>query len=158
MNGARAAALRAAPRLALVAVMPLLAPLGGCVSGSFSHRSIDEPIAGERLAALQPGATTLGDALERLGAPNRVYEYRLAADGTAGMALLWFWRDAAGWGLSFSVGRDDVPGSVSIDRLSADLPACMLWFGPDLVLERWRKGTVGDLAPARRRATPPADG
>ncbi len=148
MTARRAAALLAAA----------LAPLSGCVTGSYSHASVDEPIAAERFAALQPGTSTLAGCLAELGAPNRVFEYAVAADGAAGMALLWFWRDASGWGIEVSGFTDDAPGSVSIDRLAAELPGGMLWFGSDLVLERWRLGKVGELAPARRRASAPPDG
>jgi hypothetical protein len=138
-------------------LLAVLAPFGGCVQGSYSGQSIDEPIVAERLAALQPGTATLASCLDALGAPNRVYEYRLQADDTSGMALLWFWRAETGWGIEVS-GTDDVPGSVSWDSAAADLPGCMLWFGPDLVLERWRAGPVGELAPARRRPTPRTEG
>ncbi len=130
---------------------PLLLALGGCVTGSYEHVVVDEPVAATGLAALQPGTDTLATCLHRLGAPNRVFEYRATADGRAGMALLWSWRHAAGWGIDVSSGDDSVPGSVSFDALATELPACMLWFGPDLVLERWRAGTVGDLLPGRRR-------
>jgi hypothetical protein len=131
--------------------------LAGCVSGSYSRASVDEPAGTDGFAALQPGTTTLAACLARLGAPNRVYEYQVAADGTSGMALLWFWRDEAGWGLEVS-GGEDVPGRVSFDRGAADLPGCMLWFGRDLVLERWRQGPVGELAPSRRRPSVPGGG
>lgn len=137
---------RALPAAALAAA----ASLAGCVSGAYWHGSVDEPIAAERLEALRPGVATLGRCLDALGAPNRVFEHRVAADGTSGVALLWFWRDAAGWGLEVS-GGDELPGSVAVERDAADLPGCVLWFGSDLVLERWRLGTVGELAPTRRR-------
>ena len=123
----------------------------GCVQGSYNHVSVDEPVRAEQLSALQPGQSTLADCLRDLGAPHRVFEYRVADDGQAGMALLWFWRDAAGWGIDVSGGTRDASGSVSFDQLSTDLPGCLLWFGADLRLERWRTGTLGDLLPGRRR-------
>jgi hypothetical protein len=134
-----------------------LAPLAGCVTGSFERALVDEPIPAERLAALRPGADTLAACLERLGAPNQVFEYRVAPDGSAGMALLWFWRGASGWGIDVSGGDEAAPGSVSWDALATELPGCMLWFTPELVLERWRQGLVGDLAPERRRPASPPD-
>ncbi len=137
---------------------PLLLGAAGCVTGSFSRKSYDDPIGAQQLAALRPAADTLTSCLAALGAPNRVFEHGLRADGTAGMALLWCWRDASGWGLQVSVGTEDASGSLSIDRVSTDLPGCMLWFGPDLVLERWRSGLVGDLVPSRRRPTMAIDG
>jgi hypothetical protein len=131
-------------------VVPLAA-FGGCVTGSFDRAVADEPIPAAVLATLQPGADTLATCLQRLGAPLRVVEYDVAADGSSGMALSWQWRDTAGWGLDVSSGDDAVPGSVSWDSESAELPGCVLWFGPDLVLERWHAGLVGDLRPGRRR-------
>lgn len=132
--------------------------LGGCVTGSWNHVVVDEPIAADVVASLRPGVDTLTECLDRLGAPSRVYEYAVARDGSSGMALLWCWRDATGWGLDVSSGDDNVPGSLSYDGLSTDLPGCVLWFGDDLVLARCRCGTVGELLPGRRRPSAPADG
>jgi hypothetical protein len=134
---------------ATAAAMALLAT--GCVNGSYSHISVDEPVPSEWLAALQLGTDTLGTCLGRLGAPHRVFEYQVGPDRTSGMALLWFWRDAAGWGVQVSAGAKDISGSVSFDQLSTDLPGCMLWFGPDLVLQKWRAGRIGDLLKGRVR-------
>ena len=136
-------------RRALAPAALLLA--ASCITGSYSHVCVDEPLPSEWLAALQPGTDTLGSCLDRLGAPHRVFEYRVGPDRTAGMALLWFWRDAAGWGVQVSAGTKDVSGSVSFDQLSTDLPGCVLWFGPDLVLEKWRAGKIGDLLRGRTR-------
>jgi len=33
----------------------------------------------------------------------------------------------------------------------------MLWFGPDLGLERWQQGLVGELLPGRLRRSSPSD-
>ncbi|MBL8754411.1 MAG: hypothetical protein JNK15_14000 [Planctomycetes bacterium] len=143
MNGAA----RAAATLALLAT-------GGCVTGNYGHVSIDEPIADERLGPLVPGRATLADCLAALGAPNRVFEYAVGSDGASGMALLWSWRDQAGWGLDVSSGDDSIPGSVSFDAVTAELPGYMLWFGPDLVLQRARRGLVGELVPGRLRPSP----
>lgn len=136
-----------------LAALPLLALLtnGACVTGSYERGIVDEPVAANALDALRPDVDTLASCLQRLGAPNRVFEYHVAADGSAGMALLWFWRDEVGWGIDVSSGDDSVPGSMSFDQAAADLPGCMLWFGPELRLERWRQGPVGELAPKKRR-------
>lgn len=134
---------------------PLLAALlAGCVTGSYSHTSVNEPLPQEWLAALQPGTDTLASCLERLGAPNRVFEYRVGPDRTSGMALLWVWRDEAGFGVEVSGAVKDISGSVSYDQLNKELPGCVLWFGPDLVLETWRQGRIGDLLPRRARPSP----
>lgn len=43
------------------------------------------------------------------------------------------------------------PGSLAFDRTIADVPGCVLWFGPWLVLERVHSGKVGDLEAHRVR-------
>lgn len=137
--------------LAAVLLAALLTAASACVRGTWSRRTVDEPVPPAVLAALRPGEHDLGACLAALGAPNRVFEYRVAPDGTAGMALLWYWQDQSGWGIDVSSGTDDAPGSFEYDESDAALPGCMLWFGPDLLLERWRSGPVGDLHPGRVR-------
>ncbi|MBL9078837.1 MAG: hypothetical protein JNL08_15130 [Planctomycetes bacterium] len=137
-------------RVVAIAALSLAA---GCVQGSYDRAAFDEPIAVERLQALRPGQDDLRRCLAELGAPHRVFEHAVAADGSAGVALLWYWRDQTGFGVELSSGRDDAPGSLSYDQGDVDLPGCMLWFGRDLVLERWQQGLVGDLVPRRARPT-----
>lgn len=144
--------------VARMAVLLLLLPGAGCVTGSYRHVSVDEPIRPEQLVALQPGSADLCRCLQVLGAPHRVLEYQVAADGRAGMALVWVWRDVAGWGINVSAAYDDVSGNMSFDAQQTDLPGCVLWFDPDLRLEHWRTGTLGDLLPTRRRPAPFAGG
>lgn len=130
----------------------------GCVTGSWSRDSNGEPVLQERLERLRPGEDSLGDCLQRLGAPDRVFEHDVAPDGSAGVALLWVWRDEAGFGIEVSSGQDEAPGSFEFDYAGVDLPGCVLWFAPDLVLQRWRAGLVGDLMPRRPRPTEPPAG
>lgn len=140
------------------AALLLTALAAGCVNGSYNHVSIDEPIRPEQLASLQPGQSDLGSCLRLLGAPHRVLEYRVGPDRNSGLALVWVWRDVAGWGIEVSGAYDDVSGSLSFDAQQTDLPGCVLWFDAELRLERWRTGTLGDLLPTRRRPAPFADG
>ena len=86
--------------------LPLLlaALAAGCVQGAYNRATVDEPLRPEWLAALQPGRDSLGDCLQRLGAPHRVFEYAVEADGRSGMALLWVWRDIAGFGIDARLG------------------------------------------------------
>src|SRR5204863_6948788 len=109
----------------------------------------------EQLGALRPGHDTLATCLHALGAPNRVFEYRVEADGSSGMALLWYSRAEVGWGVDVSSPVEEAPASVAFDSSDASLPGCVLWFGKDLVLEMWRAGTVGDLLPRRVRPSVP---
>jgi hypothetical protein len=140
-------------RLGSLAALAACAGLAACVTGRYRHVSRDEPLDRDALAALEPGRATLATCLAALGAPHRVSEHRPAADGSAGMVLLWVWQDAAGWGLQLSSSYEDAPLSVEYDATDRELPAVALWLGPDLVLERVRTGTVGELEPrARPRA------
>jgi len=133
----------------------LLATLAaGCVQGEYNRISVDEPLREELTAPLRPGVDTLGQCLVRLGAPHRVFEYRVGQDGMSGVALLWVWREAAGWGIEVSGGSEEASGSFSFNLADTELPGCVLWFGPDLVLERWQRGTLGDLLPGRQRPSP----
>lgn len=135
----------------------LVATLPACITGSYERVRLQEPVRETDLAGLTPGQSALGECLQRLGAPWRVLEYDVDVDGNSGAALLWTWRDAAGWGLKAEYGDESVSGSVSYDAVAAAQPACMLWFDHHLVLQRWRMGTAGDLMPRRQRPAPFAD-
>jgi hypothetical protein len=134
---------------AAVAAAALLA--SACVTGSYDHLSINEPLPAGQLAVLRPGEHALTDCLTALGAPNRVFEYRVEPDLTSGMALLWIWRETRGFGVQVSGAYKEVSGSFEYDDSATDLEGCMLWFDRDLVLERWRRGLVGDLVPGQKR-------
>lgn len=122
----------------------LVSTLSGCLV--YDRTRIDEPIPAGDFAALQAGQE-LGDCLRCLGAPTHVYEYR--GDG---MALLWAWQDSDQWSLDVSVPlQDQLSASFDLDLGSLDAQGAMLWFGPDLRLERFRQGRLGDLLPVRTR-------
>jgi len=127
--------------------LALLLPLLSCVSGSYIRFRADEPLSAEAIERLQPGVTTLEDGLRSLGAPTHVFEYR-----DSGMALLWSWLDTEDWGVSVSAPiSDQVSASFDMDQTDDRRQGCMLWFGPDLVLERWRLGRIGELVATRAR-------
>lgn len=136
------------------AAVPLWAAvLSGCVNLTYTRVRKDEPLPESAVQALRAGQDDLGVCLGALGAPNVVLDHR-----GGGMALLWYWQDAAGFGLEVSSPSDQVPASMSFDFGTADLPGCMLWFGPDLVLERWRFGAISDLLRGRVRPAMPSEG
>lgn len=135
-----------------------LAASAGCVTGSYQRAMVDEPIPEARLQALQIGVDDLGSCLAALGAPHRVFEVQVGENLDAGMALLWVWRDTAGFGVQVSVAMRDASVSWSGDYAAAELPGCMLWFDPDLRLQGWQRGTLGDLLPRRRRPAPATAG
>ena len=127
-------------RLALLGALSLPA----CV-GYIRFRK-DEPIPPDLLAQIEPGQE-LGECLQRLGAPHHAFEYR-----GNGMALLWVWQDTDDWSVDIRVPlQEDFSASFELDLTDANLPGCVLWFGEDLRLERWRTGTLGDLVPGRVR-------
>ena len=137
-------------RAARIAAFAMVCLLPGCFSLTYKRTSVGEPVADATLQALRPGQD-LAACLGALGAPDFVYEHRVG-----GMALLWFWKETAGWGFEFSSPSDEVPASLTLDLENALLPGCMLWFGPDLLLERWRAGAIGDLLRDRVRPTMPS--
>ena len=137
---------RAAAALLLVAIAP-----AACLS--YERTRVDEPLAAQELAQLVDGRSTLGECLAALGAPTAVMEYR--GDG---MALVWSWQDEDEWGFELSVPvTDQANVNFNLDLGAADRPGAVLWFGPDLVLERWRQGRLGELLPRRVRPASPDD-
>ena len=140
------------PFAAGLLLLPMLS-LSACVG--YIRFRVDEPIAETALQQLQPGQE-LGACLALLGAPNQVFEYR-----GNGMALLWVWRDTDDWSVNLNLPlQDQVSASFELDLTDSALPGCVLWFGEDLRLERWRSGTLGELVPSRVRpsAVEPAGG
>jgi len=136
------------------AIAALLAALlsSGCITGSYVRARTFEPVAHEQLAALQPGAATLADALHSLGAPLFVWEWM--GDGAA---LAWGWGDEAGWGLSLSVPVSDSSATVfAWDSKALELPGAVLFFGPDGMLIEAREGKLSDIRAEtiRRRPAP----
>ena len=126
--------------------------LAGCVKGEYAQRTINEPIDLQRLRQLEVGKDDLGSCLAVLGAPLDVREYGVAADGTSGMALVWFWRRNVGWGLQMSAAiTRDASVSFEFDWEGTYLPGCVLWFDQDLKLTNYREGKVGELLAKRRR-------
>lgn len=131
------------PWLALGAGLGML-PFASCVG--YVRFQIEEPVSEQALASLAVGQE-LGDCLARLGAPTHVYEYR--GDGAA---LLWAWSDADDWSADLRVPlQEHVSASFELDLTDTEAVGCMLWFGPDLRLERWRQGRLGELMPVRVR-------
>src|SRR5258708_32166352 len=81
-----------------IAPLPAALACGGCIPGGYYRTQAFEPVAHARCAALEPGKSTLADALASLGAPLFVWEWK-----GEGAALAWGWRDMARWGFAVSV-------------------------------------------------------
>ncbi|MCA8975379.1 MAG: hypothetical protein KDC98_11710 [Planctomycetes bacterium] len=120
-------------------------PLGSCTV--YMRYRVDEPVPPAALATLRPGQSALGECLEALGAPDRAFEY-----DCDGVALLWSWLDTHDWSFEVQVPvYDRVSADFQLDLSSDRRQGCLLWFGPDLVLERFRQGRIGELLPGRSR-------
>lgn len=126
-------------------LLAALLPLTSCVG--YMRFQVDEPISMSALAQLRPGASELAECLAVLGAPDQVFEYR-----GSGMALLWSWRDTDDWSLNVSIPVTDVANaSFEFDMTAREIPGCVLWISPDLLLERWQVGSLGHLLAGRTR-------
>jgi hypothetical protein len=138
------------------AACALLLLLQACVHLTWHAQHAEEPIPEGAVAALEPGVDGLARCLELLGAPHYVWEYR-----GEGAALAWVALDSGG--LTFSISytwERFATTSFRYDQGDEDLPGVVLWFGPDLVLERWRRGRMRDLTSGleHRPAEPDEDG
>jgi hypothetical protein len=139
--------------LRLAAVCSAFAFATSCVV--YNRTRKDEPVAPDLLAVLRPGQS-LDDCMRSLGAPNQCFEYR--GDG---VAMLWAWSDTDALSVDVSLPlQDQVSASFDLDLADTEAQGCMLWFGPDLRLERWKQGRLGDLLPGRTRPSyePPKGG
>ena len=126
-----------------------------CVSFRFDRATVNVPPKQGVLARLSAGETTLASALDALGAPLYVWEYK--GDG---LALAWGWSEDASRGLSLSIPLDQGgSATASYDDLARHLRGVVLFFGPDLALESMREGFLNELRPAidRKRPAPVAE-
>jgi hypothetical protein len=133
--------------------MGLLLP--ACVHVDWDVRHVEDPIPDGALAQLEPGKDDLGRCLQVLGAPHFVWEYR-----GEGAALAWVSLDSSTFSFDISYTFEHwAPTSFSYENGAANLPGVVLWFGPDLVLERWRRGRMRDLTSGlHHRPAEPDDG
>jgi hypothetical protein len=137
-------------RGAFLLAIPLL--LAGCVSFSWSRRRAHELPPTGAVAALTPGRTTLTEALDSLGAPLYVWEYK--GDGAA---LAWGWSDDDNRGVAMSLPlQRQLSASFSYDSGSERLRGIVLLFDSKLVLDQVREGWLRDLSRdlGRRRPAP----
>ena len=137
-------------------LLPLL--LAGCVSVSWTRDRRHEKPPREAILALEPGRATLAERLATLGAPLYLWEYK--GDGAA---LAWGWADVQSKGVSLSIPvYEQTSASFSYDDDRDKLRGVVLLFGPDLVLERVRKGWLRDLEgetrPRRPAPVPASEG
>ncbi len=124
----------------------LVLSLAGCVRLEWSRQNIDEPVSAAAVRALRAGAD-LAVALERLGAPLRVWE---TADG---IALAYGHVHSRDLGLAVSVTiAEFVPLSFDWDDSRLRWKGAVLWFDRSLKLIRAKTGWLSEIAPRRRPA------
>ena len=141
-------------RLAFAALLAALAS-NACITGGYYRTQTNEPVAHELIRALEPGRTTLGEALAQLGAPLYLWEWK--GDGAA---LAWGWSDSGHWGIALSVPVSDAgSASFSMDDIAKDMPGAVLFFGPDDVLVEAREGKLSEIRAetSRKRPAPPPE-
>ena len=124
---------------------PLL--LAGCVSGSYTRLSVNEPVDENAVAALPAGAD-LQVCLGRLGAPIRVWEAEVGR-----YAMAYGWLRERGWGVRASYSFDNLlpSASFSFDSQLKRMRGAVLWFDGEMKLVEARAGLLSDLLPPRRR-------
>lgn len=127
----------------LLAGALLLTP--ACLSVRASRVSLFEPVDLAVVRALEDEEADLGRALEALGAPIDVWEYRVH-----GVALAYGSFSNREWGVRLEVPVSDA-ASASFDYRDATegLYGVVLFFDPDGALELVREGYLGELRPRR---------
>lgn len=135
----------------MLALPMLLAVPSSCVKLSYDASRTEEPLPPAAISALQPGRDDLASCLRDLGAPHFVWEYR-----GNGMALGWVSEDTRNWNVDASYNFDRFTNArLKAAWANSDLPGVVLWFDPDLRLERVRQGRMRDLVQGLKQR--PAD-
>jgi len=144
--------LNAAAR-ALAAACALLG--AGCVSVTWRAEQRLSPPSAAVVEGFAPGTTTLGECLDRLGAPVAVWEYKgegvALAYGSARARTL-------GFNASIPVTRG-ASASFDYDDVAANLRGYVLLFDAGWKLESVRAGYLREIGRAlgRRRPAPTTD-
>ncbi len=131
-------------------VLILLLVLPSCVRFQYTRGNINEPIEDHQVDALQPGTSHLGDCLQSLGAPDKVWEY---ADG--GVALAYGWLEESGWGLNVSWAFE-LFVSISFDYSAAaqHMQGVVLLLDKELALQHIRRGFLSEITADLKRRRP----
>jgi hypothetical protein len=139
-------------RLARVAALAALAATSSCVTAEYEREIVFSRVSERGIAQLIPGEHDLGHCLERLGAPNFVWERR----GDA-IALAYAGYRDAGWGLGASVQvARGVSASFDYGELAGRSKGFVLLFDEQWRLEGVRSGYLRDLRGPIQRPMPQA--
>jgi len=117
-----------------------------CVSFTYERHVAFEPIPDAAVSTLVIGTSTLGDALDRMGAPLYVWE------GVDGAVVLGYgFENQREVGINVSVPViDRQSASFNYDDVAKRLEGYVLVFDRDLKLHIVRRGLLRDLALATR--------
>ena len=126
--------------------------LSGCISVHFNRRLGFEPVPDAVLNELRTGGADLTVCLQRLGAPNLVYEQ---PDG--GLALAWGWLDQFAWGIDASLSLRGVAVSGDFVGDKRVLEGAVLFFNRELQLVEVDRGRLRDFLAAMPRRRPADD-
>lgn len=138
-----------APRLPLALL--LVACAASCVRVSWISSDRQTPLPEVHVAGLEPGATTLEEALARLGAPLFVWEADPRSYG-----LAFGWDEGLDWGVNVSVPiAREFSASLDYEDTNLQLEGLVLFFDVHDRLLRVERGLLSDLVPVRERR--PAD-
>ena len=123
--------------------------VSSCLSATWNRSRTLEALATPALDSLEVGHADLGECLEALGAPTRVWEV------DRGTALAWHWVDRNNWGLTLSVPTGEAASAnLSYGDIANDAEGAVLFFDNSWRLVGLRRGQIADLlAEARRRPT-----
>lgn len=116
----------------------------GCIDGDYNRYRRFQPVDDVEVDALEVGASDVGEALDRLGAPVFVIEVGL------GLALAWGWRDTTDWNVDVSAPIGDAQGNFSFTSTNATTRGVVLFFDEDWSLVGVRRGFLGALLPVAR--------
>ena len=125
--------------------------LSACVSVRFDRHRGYEPVADAVLDDLRTSGADFATCLQRLGAPNVVFEQ---PDGR--FALAWAWIDQFGWGIDASLSLRGFAVSGDFAGEQRNLKGVVLFFDRELRLVEIDRGLLHEFLRAHSRPRPGA--
>ncbi|MEQ8765082.1 MAG: hypothetical protein RL885_14210 [Planctomycetota bacterium] len=119
--------------------------LPSCVSFEYSRQSLNEPIKPVAVSQLTEKEAGLQDCLNRLGAPNELWET------PEGFAAVYGWYDQGAWNLTASANIRSVPLRFDYTSTNLDLRGVVLLFDRDAKLLRARVGRLAVITQDLRK-------
>ncbi len=120
--------------------------LGSCLSVDYARFNLYESLDGVEVEQLATRNADLAACLDRLGAPNLVF------DADPGPVLAWLHGEFVGWVVEGSASvAGDVPLSLTYGRRDDQLEALVVFLDADWRVERVRGGGASDFELFRGR-------